>query len=213
MTMPRRPIALLAGLLLLAASARAQDTEPAPSTRPPPPPSPPAVTVPGPSPSPAPALAPQLLPPTVLPTPQPPVASAPPPGEGEGRYTFHRVQDSFVRLDSRTGQVSMCGHGASGWACQAVADERTALESEISRLQGENAALKREMLSRGLPLPGGVKPEPPLAKAPEKTPDPNASVNVPSDADLDRMMAFIAKAWRKMVEMMADVQRDIQRKN
>jgi hypothetical protein len=210
--MPRRPIVLLAGLLLLAASAHAQDTEPAPSTRPPPPPSsPPAATVPGPSPAPAPA--PQLLPPAVLPTPLPPVASTPTPGGGDGRYTFHRVQDTFVRLDTRTGQVSMCGHGASGWACQAVADERTALESEINRLQGENAALKREMLSRGLALPGGVKPESPLAKAPDKAPDPNTSLNVPSEADLDRMMAFIAKAWRKMVEMMADVQRDIQRKN
>ena len=83
------------------------------------------------------------------------------PGADDGRYTFHRVQDSFVRLDGRTGQVSVCGREAAGWACRAVPDERTALEEAIGRLQGDNAALKKELLARGLPLPSGVKADPP----------------------------------------------------
>ena len=68
----------------------------------------------------------------------------------DGRYTFHRVGDGFVRLDSRTGQVSQCGWSAGTWSCKTVPDERTALESEIARLQNENAALKKSLLSRGL---------------------------------------------------------------
>ena len=50
------------------------------------------------------------------------------------RYTFYRVQDIFLRLDVRTGQVSQCGWDALGWFCRVVPDERAALESEIARL-------------------------------------------------------------------------------
>ena len=83
-------------------------------------------------------------------------SAAPPPGADDGRYTFHRIGDGFVRLDSRTGQVAQCGWAATGWSCKAVPDERAALESEIARLQRDNAALKKSLLSRGLELPGGV---------------------------------------------------------
>ena len=34
------------------------------------------------------------------------------------------------------------------------------LESEIARLRAENAALKKDLLARGLPLPSGAMPEP-----------------------------------------------------
>lgn len=77
-------------------------------------------------------------------------------GADDGRYTFHRVDDSFVRLDGRTGQVSVCGREPTGWTCRAVPDERAALEEAIGRLQGDNAVLKRELLSRGLALPKGI---------------------------------------------------------
>jgi hypothetical protein len=151
----------------------------------------------------------------------PPPSLAPslvlPPGADDGRYTFHRVEDSFVRLDGRTGQVSACAREIAGWTCRAMPDERTALEDTIGRLQGDNAALKKELLARGLSLPNGVKTDPPAAKQSDKgagkPADPNPSVKTPTDAELDRMMAFIEKVWRRLVEMMVDFQRDMQRKS
>ena len=86
----------------------------------------------------------------------PAFAQAPDQAE-DGRYSFHRVEDGFLRLDSRSGQVSLCGRKTVGWGCQAVPDERVALESEIARLQGDNAALKKEILSHGLSLPSTIK--------------------------------------------------------
>ena len=81
------------------------------------------------------------------------------PGESDdARYSFNRVDEGYLRLDGRTGQVSLCTRRPAGWACQTVADDRAALEAEIARLQGENAALKKEMLARKLPLPGAVSP-------------------------------------------------------
>jgi len=140
-------------------------------------------------------------------------AAAPP--SDDGRFSFHRVQDNFVRLDGRSGQVSVCGREAAGWTCRAVPDERVALEESIGRLQGDNAALKKELLARGLPLPGSVKADPPAARESDKSvakpADP--AIKTPSDAELDRMMGFIEKVWRRLVEMMADFQRDVQRKS
>ena len=139
------------------------------------------------------------------PSQDPPAAAA-----ADSRYTFHRIRDGFVRLDGRTGQVAQCGWSVSGWSCGAVPDERAALESEIARLQQENVALKKSLLTRGLELPSGVKADPPpIAKAP----DPDPSLRMPSEADLDRAVTFMKNVWRRLVEMMVELQRDIQRKS
>ena len=142
-----------------------------------------------------------------------------------GRYSFHRRGEDFVRLDSQTGQVSQCGWSAIGWSCKSAPDERTALESEIGRLQRENAALKQSLLSRGLDLPAGVLPgASKQSQSKAETPRPPADVpdasrddsaggpKAPGEEDLDRAMAYIKSVWRRLVEMMMDVQRDIQRK-
>ena len=143
-------------------------------------------------------------------------APAPLPGADDARYTFHRTGDDLVRLDGRTGHVSICSRETNGWACRAVPDERAALEEAIGRLQSDNATLKKELLARALPLPKGVQADPPVAKESDKgagkPSDPSPAVKPPSDAELDRMMAFIEKIWRRLVEIMVDFQRDMQRK-
>src|SRR5206468_12569271 len=78
------------------------------------------------------------------------------PDSADGRFTFHRADDGFLRLDGRSGQVSLCQRRSAGWECQAVPDERAALEGEIARLQSDNANLKRELLAHNLPLPNGT---------------------------------------------------------
>jgi len=133
-------------------------------------------------------------------------AQSPPPEEADSRYTFHRVDDGYVRLDGRTGQVSMCVQRPIGWACQAIPDERSALEAEIARLQGESVALKKELIARNLPLPGAVRPEPPAAK--EEPP----RLQLPNDADLDKVVTFFEKIWRRFVEVIVTLQKDLQNK-
>jgi hypothetical protein len=145
----------------------------------------------------------------------PPPASAAP-GD-DGRYSFHRAGDGFLRLDSRTGQVSQCGWSSTGWACKLVPDERTALESEIARLQRDNAAMKKSLLSNNIELPNVMVAEtaPPSAAAPVppfNVPDPSArEPRMPSDAELDRAFAFMKNVWRRLVDMMVDLQRDMKK--
>jgi hypothetical protein len=131
--------------------------------------------------------------------------STPPEGD-DARYTFNRINDGYLRLDGRTGQVSVCTQRPAGWACQPVPDERSALEAEIARLQAENAAVKKELVAHNLPLPGTVKPEPPASKPEEPR------LQLPNDADLDRVMNFIEKVWRRLVEMVTTLHKDMLKK-
>ena len=133
------------------------------------------------------------------------------PEGGDTRFTFHRADDGYLRLDGRSGQVSMCHRRTTGWQCQLVPDERTALEAEISRLQSDNAALKKELLSRSLPLPDGMRPDQPGSKSQV----PKSQVQrpqLPDDAELNRIMGVMEKIWRRTVEMIQSVQRDLQKR-
>jgi hypothetical protein len=128
--------------------------------------------------------------------------------EGEdGRYTFTRVGENYFRLDTRTGHVSACSRRAVGWACVAVPDERAVLEAEIARIQTENGALKRQLLVNNIALPDGVRGEPVQPKADEPR------LRLPNDQDINTVMSFIGRMWRRLVDAMAGLQNDVMRKS
>jgi hypothetical protein len=134
-----------------------------------------------------------------------PLARAQAPETEDNRYQFNRVEDGYLRLDLRNGQVSLCSRRSVGWACVTVPDDRAAFDGEIARLQGENAALKKAMLDRGLALPGGVAADVPVARG-------DRDLKLPNHADVDRMMTAVEKAWRRLVEMLISLQKDIMKK-
>ena len=119
------------------------------------------------------------------------------PDSDNGRYSFSPVADGTLRLDTRTGAVSLCSKQATGWACNTVPDERAALDAEIARLQRENGALKKDMVARGLPLPNDVTG---LA-SPSDQRELQLKVPLPSDAEIDRMMNAFERVWRRLVDM------------
>jgi hypothetical protein len=140
------------------------------------------------------------------------VAGAP---EAEnGRYTLSTTADGALRLDTRTGAVSTCSNSGAGWACYAVPDERSAMDAEIGRLRAENEKLKADLAAREPTLSGKIeevlpksdslkKSEPKIAETERKI-----EIPLPSDRDMDRMMSFLEKAWRRLIEMANRVQRD-----
>ena len=157
------------------------------------------------------------------------------------RFTYHHIDEGYLRLDLRTGEVATCRQREAGWTCTLAPDERAVLESEIARLQRENALLKNALLERGLPLPApgtdapapqaAVQPpaespaSPPVASAPPPSDPPTAAVPprppapIPTEPDLgqrdkaeiDRVMDVMERLWRRLVELVATIQRDIQR--
>src|SRR3984885_3611361 len=128
-----------------------------------------------------------------------------------GRYVFAKEVDGFLRLDTQTGEVSLCSQKAVGWACEAAPEDRAALENEIVRLRTENATLKKDILARGLPLPAGVMPEP-LAQN-DEPPNAELGLHLPSDADIDRMVSFMDRVWHRFVDAVERAQKQVLNKS
>jgi hypothetical protein len=119
--------------------------------------------------------------------PPPSVAGPAEGGDANGRFAMTPVADGFLRLDTRTGQVSLCTLSAGQAQCRASADERAALEAEIDRLARENAALK------GLAPKAGQDPK--IAQDDEER---------RFDRALDRAERFM----RRMMQIFRDPSRD-----
>jgi hypothetical protein len=172
--------------------------------------------------------------PTQAPRPQPQVQQSQPPDFGNPRFVFHRTDGGFLRLDLVTGAVASCSQNVADWTCIPGRDERAALDREIARLQRDNAALKNALLEHGVPLPdastpssagggGGPVPAETVPRPPQTVP-PAASAPPPSaksgeadrasrdDAEVERIMTVMEQVWRRLVEMMMNIQRDLQKK-
>ena len=143
---------------------------------------------------------------------------------GGGRFTFNRIDNGFLRLDTQNGQVAYCRAQAAGWSCQAVPENRSELEADVARLQAdmkdlktlksdivrlqdEIATLRREVAALKEPPP----PRPPADLTP---PDKGGDVTseLPTQEDVARARAFIEKTWHRLVEMITAVQKDMMQK-
>jgi hypothetical protein len=131
-----------------------------------------------------------------------------PPDTADGRYVFSKQADGFVRLDTQTGEVSLCGQKSVGWACQAAPEDRAVLENEIARLRGENTALKKDLLSRGLPLPPSASSEPPVAQS-DQPQNGTSNLRLPSDADVDRMVGLAGRVWHRFLDALDRAEKQV----
>jgi hypothetical protein len=142
------------------------------------------------------------------------VAAQSAPESENGRYTMTPIPEGVLRLDTRTGVVSTCSNNGAGWACYAVPDERAALDAEIGRLQAELEKLKGQLaagptvsgkIDEALPKSDSLKKgEPKVAEG-----DRKIEIPLPSDQDVDRVMSFLERAWRRLIEMANRVQKDV----
>jgi len=65
--------------------------------------------------------------------------------------------------------------------------------------------VKKELLSRGAAgprrfAPSGAKPG-------------EGEIKLPSDAEIDKVVSFVEKVWRRLIDMGRKVQQDVEKKN
>ncbi|HEY1475716.1 MAG TPA: hypothetical protein VGF53_16695 [Pseudolabrys sp.] len=124
------------------------------------------------------------------------------------RFAFNRVDGGFLRLDNQTGSIAFCSPQPIGWACQAVPEDRAALDKEIARLQDEVASLKSELAALREPPP----PRPPSDLTPAPPPGDKSEDANKLREDLARARAAFENAWRRLVEIIVNLQKDMMRK-
>jgi hypothetical protein len=164
----------------------------------------------------------------------------------DDRFIYDQVDEGILRLDSRSGEVSLCSRQENaGWACRIVADERRAVDGEIGRLERENSEMRKLLAQSGVIPPGasvGAAPKASTAgpaasgqpetapaavpeKAPEKTAEkpaekpPEKTVEAPAEKkpvtvhlNFGRTIEVVDTIWRRLVEMMANVKADLQKR-
>ncbi|MFY9685831.1 MAG: hypothetical protein WAJ88_08555 [Pseudolabrys sp.] len=174
---------------------------------------------------PQPQIAPQVAPQPKVESPAQPKDDSPAVPAGGGRFTFNRIDNGFLRLDTQSGQVAYCRTQMAGWACQAVPENRSelgadvarlqadmtdlkALKSDIVRLQDEIAALRREIAAL-------KEPPPPRPSAELAPPDKGGDIviKLPTQDDVAKARAFIERTWHRLVEMITAVQKDMMQKS
>jgi hypothetical protein len=120
----------------------------------------------------------------------------------EGRFSFYRVDGGFLRFDSQSGQIAFCNSQNSGWVCEAVPENRAALEKQVDRLRAEIAELKQQLKTQEEP------PRPPRTIPSPPQPPPAAS---PPD-NRDSTAAALQEAWNRFVELVKGLKNEMQRK-
>ena len=72
------------------------------------------------------------------------LAALPAAAEENGRYQLERGEEGFVRLDTVTGDMTLCRETASGLSCDATRDDTSDLRRDRDRLRDEVRGLRRE---------------------------------------------------------------------
>ena len=135
-----------------------------------------------------------------------------PADDAGNRFSFVRVDDGFLRFDLKTGQVAYCNPHSDGWGCQAVPENRSALEREVGKLKDEVAALKRQIDSLREPPPPPRPPAPiPAPSAPPVQGD--MTRDVPGHDDIARARAALHGVWQRLVEAIVGFKNDVMRKS
>jgi hypothetical protein len=139
------------------------------------------------------------------------------PDTENGRYTLSPVTDGFLRLNTRNGEVSICTN-KNGWTCRLVPDERTALDTEIGRLQSDNKQLREQLAQQGT-VTG--KTDAPLAKedskksaqaAPDGKSQPDGKIELQLPPEHEKLLALIERVWERLIDMANRMQKKLSEK-
>lgn len=69
-------------------------------------------------------------------------AQSPPPEEG---YSLQPAVGDYLKIDRRTGDVSVCASRRGAWSCELIAEDRKAYEERIAELEAENERLGKRV--------------------------------------------------------------------
>lgn len=109
--------------------------------------------------------------------------------EGQ-RYQMEKTDKGYVRMDTQTGEMSICEERSGQLVCKLAADERTALQDEIGRLQSEVKAIEDRV----------VKLEGSLSQKLEST--------LPTEEEFEKTMGYMERFFRSFMGIVKDFEKE-----
>jgi hypothetical protein len=116
-------------------------------------------------------------------------------GRGAGRYAIQSSDDGFVRLDTETGAVSHCTRVGDTWHCDAIAEDKAALERQVQTLSRQVETLAAEVGRLGEELAA-------LKAAPT---EPQTKLTPDEEREFDKAIGFAERLMRRFFEMVRDL--------
>ena len=117
--------------------------------------------------------------------------------ETDGRFTMTPTEDGFLRLDSKTGAIALCGRLENGWTCKPVDDAQLASQDKLASLTKENSDLKAEIEDLRRALDAQITGTP--------SGGANRGFKMPTEQDVDKLMSVLERLARRFKSMVDDL--------
>jgi hypothetical protein len=109
-----------------------------------------------------------------------------------GRYAFVPVEQGTLRLDTETGDVSLCSGTGDALTCRSVAAGGADSRVDVRRLETRIADLERRI------------------SAVERKPTGEPEAGLPDDETIDRMMVLSERIMRRFFGIVRDIKQDFE---
>lgn len=108
----------------------------------------------------------------------------------EERYRLEKTDHGYVRMDTRTGAMSICEEQSGELVCKPAADERDASREQIEHLEAAVRALEKRVAALERNLPSVQVPA------------------LPSEEEFDKGMDYMDRLLRRLMGIVKDMERE-----
>lgn len=122
------------------------------------------------------------------------------PADGNGRFQMSPVDGGFLRLDTQTGDVSLCTKTSTSWACEPVKDTGSTMEA----LREENNALKEHIksledgMAQNNGQPNGGQANGGSANGFPTAPPGGSTTQLPTEKEIDQAFDYVERMYKKL---------------
>ncbi len=107
----------------------------------------------------------------------------------EARYRLEKSGSGYVRMDTATGEMSVCEERSGQLVCKLAADERSAFEDDVDRLEDRIRALD-ERIAR-------------LETSPAAERD-----SLPTEEEFEKTMGYMERFFRSFIGIVKELEED-----
>jgi hypothetical protein len=109
--------------------------------------------------------------------------------DGE-RYTLEKSASGYVRMDTQTGEMSICEERSGQLVCKLAADERSAYGSDVERLQADLEALETRV------------------QALENSLTAKFEKSLPTEEEFEKTMSYMERFFRSFIGIVKDLDKE-----
>ncbi|MEO9339374.1 hypothetical protein ABFT80_18310 [Mesorhizobium sp. SB112] len=112
--------------------------------------------------------------------------------QGPERYRLEKTDNGYVRMDTKTGAMSICEERSGQLVCKLAADERVAMQDEIERLQSSLKSVEERVTKLEGSLPARIDSA------------------LPTEEDFEKSLGYMERFFRRFMGIAKDMENEDQ---